>query len=398
MSALLEHASREGSALPSQEGRLQTPQEQGVSPGIEEAGRTMDVDEDAIEARAQSQRRRRELLQQEIEIEAMEQQLAALKRRRNAGSTPAPSYDDLSDDSHSMSLAPSARSAHAEHSGLSNRPQLRKPEVFRGKTLKEAREFIHTLELVFALAPSAYSSDRNRVLYGVMFLASAPRETWGHSHSVADLGDYTWEDFKKFVVDTVEDPVNRSLSTTVAYETARQADNQTAQAFATELATLEEQMDPYTPEQRTRHLLAKLKPALRTLIVTHHEVPKRREDLVSLATRLESAGTRADVTHEFRPKRDSDSHSKRDSDSHSKRNANKRRRGSPPRNARPAPSQDRPLRSERPDDWKLKATCRLCNRVGHIQRNCPDTAMSATRRVTASEKSAVHERDAPKAQ
>ena len=58
-----------------------------------------------------------------------------------------------------------------------------------------------------------------------MFLASAPRETWGYSHSVADLGDYTWEDFKKFVVDTVEDPVNRSLSTTVAYETTRQADN-----------------------------------------------------------------------------------------------------------------------------------------------------------------------------
>ena len=61
------------------------------------------------------------------------------------------------------------------------------------------------------------------------------------------------------------------------------------QAFATELATLEEQMDAYTPTQRTRHLLAKLKPALRTAIITYHKVPKKREDLVSLATRLESA-------------------------------------------------------------------------------------------------------------
>ena len=236
MSASPEHASRDRTAPPSQEDRLRSPQEPGVIIETDVAGRMSDVDEDDLESQARSQRRRRDLLQQEIEIETMEQQLAALRRRRNAGNTPAPSYDDLSEDGRS-SQAPSARSTHAEHSGLSNRPQLRKPEVFKGKTLKEAREFIHTLELVFALAPSAYSSDRNRVLYGVMFLASAPRETWGHSHSVADLGDYTWEDFKKFVVDTVEDPVNRSLSTTVAYETAKQADNQTAQSFATELAT-----------------------------------------------------------------------------------------------------------------------------------------------------------------
>ena len=49
------------------------------------------------------------------------------------------------------------------------------------------------------------------------------------------------------MLDVVEDPVNRSLSTTVAYESARQGDGQTVQAFATELATLEEQMDAYTP-------------------------------------------------------------------------------------------------------------------------------------------------------
>jgi Ribonuclease G/E len=73
MSALPDHATHEGSALPSQEGRLQTPQEQGVIPGTNVAGRTRDVDEDDIESQARSQRRRRDLLQQEIEIETMEQ-------------------------------------------------------------------------------------------------------------------------------------------------------------------------------------------------------------------------------------------------------------------------------------------------------------------------------------
>jgi hypothetical protein len=88
--------------------------------------------------------------------------------------------------------------------------------------------------------------------------------------------------------------VNRSLSITVAYEVTKQGEGQSVQAFTTELATLEEQIDPYTPTQRTRHLLAKLKPTLRIAIITYYEVLKRREDLVSLTTRLESAGRRSD--------------------------------------------------------------------------------------------------------
>jgi hypothetical protein len=51
----------------------------------------------------------------------------------------------------------------------------------------------------------------------------------------------------------------------------------------------------YTNEQRMRHLLAKLKPVLRISIISYYKVPKRREDLISLAIRLESAGRGRDV-------------------------------------------------------------------------------------------------------
>lgn len=89
--------------------------------------------------------------------------------------------------------------------------------------------------------------------------------------------------------DAVEDPANRSLSVMLAYEGARQGEHQTTHAFATELITLEEQLSAHTPEQRTRHLLAKLRHHLRTAIMKQHDVPTRRQDLVSLAIRLESA-------------------------------------------------------------------------------------------------------------
>jgi hypothetical protein len=78
------------------------------------------------------------------------------------------------------------------------------------------------------------------------------------------------------------------LSVIVAYNDARQGENQTAQAFAAELATLEEQLTSYTPEQRTRHLLAKLRPKLRSDIIIYYAMPAIREDLISLAIRIEA--------------------------------------------------------------------------------------------------------------
>jgi hypothetical protein len=60
---------------------------------------------------------------------------------------------------------------------IASRLRLKEPELFKGKTLKEAREFIRTLELIFALSIDVYRSDHKKVLYSVIFLAGEPRET-----------------------------------------------------------------------------------------------------------------------------------------------------------------------------------------------------------------------------
>ncbi|KAK1076227.1 hypothetical protein LTR33_009128 [Friedmanniomyces endolithicus] len=223
-------------------------------------------------------RRAREVLRAEQEIERVEEQLDQIRRRRLAGHTPAqpvgesvarhrrPLFDDTPSvqgrrraftPERTANVAGASQAGPVRSSDGHTRPKLREPYPLPGKTLKEAREFIHSLELV-----------------------------------VGQLARYLWDDFKKFVLDSVEDPVNRSLSVTLHYEAARQRDGQTAQAFASELTTLEEQMSAYTEEQRTRHLLAKLRPHLRTAVFTYHSVPARRDDLVSLVTRLESASKR----------------------------------------------------------------------------------------------------------
>jgi hypothetical protein len=317
------------------------------------------------EEQARRVRRKRDMLQQELEIVAIERQLDVLRRQRNAGHTPV-AYSGHEDNSDARSAAGSALSAQVPRKGPASRPCLREPDTFKGKTLKEAQDFIRSLELVFALAPDAYGGEEEKILYGVMFLAGEPRETWYQNHSVSEMDGYLWNDFKSFVFDAVEDPVNRSLCTTVSYEVAKQGEGQSVQAFATELATLEEQMDSYTPAQRTRHLLAKLKPALRTAIITYCEVPKRREDLVSLATRLESAGRRSDnhVVLGSTKRHTGESHA----------NKGKKRRYSPTRGqaSRPAPSQPISKGAVGVSRATSGPQCFGCKEYGHIQLECPN--------------------------
>jgi hypothetical protein len=147
-----------------------------------------EVEEEAAEvAQAVRVRRRRDMLQQELEIAAMEQQLDVLRRARNAGYTPIASANGdggYENNSEARSVAGSAFGNPVARRGTSSRPRLKEPDTFKGKTLKEARDFIRSLELVFALAPEAYSSEREKILYGVMFLAGEPRETWHQNHSL----------------------------------------------------------------------------------------------------------------------------------------------------------------------------------------------------------------------
>lgn len=350
----------------------------------QEEPRLEEDDEEAEAAAVEHEdrvRRQHDTLRREIEIEEMEARLFDLRRRRGAGGTPVGRAVSDFDEDDSGSNVGSSASAHAFRSSAAGKPRLKEPEVFRGKTLKEAGEFMQSLELVFALAPESYRGDREKVLYGVMYLAGEPRETWHHNHNLTELGSYSWSDFKRFVLDAVEDPANRTLSVTVAYEEARQKENQSVSAFAAELATLEDQMDPYTPAQRTRHLLAKLRPALRLNIVTHHDPPQRREDLVSLATRLETA-SKASVSAVPLA-----SH-KRIASKTQERSQSKRRRGGSPRRddgdshakreqgASGLPGGQNRDRS-RYADW----TCYTCGEVGHISTHC--TKQAKTSRVSA---------------
>jgi hypothetical protein len=79
----------------------------------------------------------------------------------------------------------------APYRGPISRPRLKELDTFKGKTLKEARDFIQLLELVFVLAPDAYSIEQEKILYSIMFLAGEPYKTWYQNNSVQQLDSYS---------------------------------------------------------------------------------------------------------------------------------------------------------------------------------------------------------------
>lgn len=223
-------------------------------------------------------REEREELRQQDELYMLRAEVARLQRTREAGHTPGPSEN-------SSTLSYRERPMRS-----AGGPRLRQPDPFKGKTLKEARTFLRQLESIFALSGDQYRDSHAKILYASMFLEGETADNWHHRHEISSLPeDYTWEEFRKEMFDAVEDPANRSLTIARAYEDAYQRSDQTAASFAAYLATLEDQMEPYTPAQRMRHLLVKLRRSLGDSITVYHQLPETRDDLISLATRLETA-------------------------------------------------------------------------------------------------------------
>ncbi|KAF4546985.1 Hypothetical protein D9617_77g092390 [Elsinoe fawcettii] len=314
-------------------------------------------------------REERARMEQELEVEALEEELEQLRRLRSAGHTPGLArLDGGSSGPHSQAAASEAgaSSVRGEEPSLrpsSGRPRLRDPKAYEGKTIKEARSFIRDLELVFALSGRTnFPSDREKILYGVMFLAGEPKETWHHRYSVDELDDQTWLQFTQFVLDAVDDPVNRGVRVTLAYEGARQKDGQSIQAFASEMATLEEQLAPYSEEQRVRHLLAKLHPSLRNTIIKHHSIPRTRQELVSLGARIESTDKASTRRLDRETQEDPQDHPRK-----------KQRSGRWGKGAKKSSGDGESQAKSNPNpgpEQKATTECFKCGKMGHWAREC----------------------------
>lgn len=386
---------RAGSAAPAQPQRpddIVEREEEDISPDTVQAD-PPEIPEETVAEAILRLEGEKEALREQDKLRQLQLEVQQMKRTRDrldAATAPSPPSplripDALSRTS-GFDESASMLSAGAPHSQRGSRPKMKDPKPFTGDSIKEAREFLRALKIIFANSGPEYSDDRSKVLYGVMWLAADAAEAWHNQYDIEALPDeYGWEDFQSFVRNAVGDPANRQLSVTLEYEKVRQGDHQTVKSFALELDVLESQLD-YTETQLVRQFLAKLKPSLRMDIVKNHELPSTRADMVSLARRLEAADRGATATLAGN-KRFAGEAPTGPSSSYGR--SNKRPRGgrgyyNSSRSGRESDgrsqSQSQGRRDEtgahaprsQPDGaprWNPK--CFACGEMGHIQPNCP---------------------------
>jgi hypothetical protein len=234
-----------------------------------------------LEERLQEARRRHAELKKMAELEVLEAEIERLER----GVRESPEQSRSSDDDR--------RNTELQPEKL--------PEYW-GKGVREHRDWCQKAENAFRLAPRRFKRDQAKIAWSAQFLRGTPQTAWSNEADATSTrrgGEYTWEQYKAFLVDLIEDPQNRQLEAAQLIEDAKQKPGQSAQAFHQYLASLEAridddpQEDPKRAEERKRQRFwTKLREDVRRQILNYQDTPETRDGIVALATRHENAAKR----------------------------------------------------------------------------------------------------------
>lgn len=173
----------------------------------------------------------------------------------------------------------------------------KEPSVYAVKSLREHNEWVLDVENIFTIMHHKYRHNADKVAYAQQFLRGDHRTTWNRHLEASEKG-VIFSEFCEVLLDMLQNPVLRTYTTVRRYLAAQQRKDQSVMSFVAHLDTLEGEMPPYTDDQRRMHLLCKLRSDLQQAILQHGEAPLTRDELITLAVRLEyvkKMGTQHDV-------------------------------------------------------------------------------------------------------
>ena len=246
---------------------------------------------------------------------------------------------------------------------------------YRGKNLREHKNYVCNCETVFHLQPDWFLVPDQCILWAQQYLMKEPKDAYYREVNSKGLIS-TWKNYKWFFLDLIENPMNHQISTAQNYQDAAQGATQSVQSFTTYLDTLEAELQPYDEVQRQDHLLTRLRPDLRWAIIAYPEVPDNQQDLIALTSRVEL---------NMRDKGASSHHSHKDCGSNVHISPKKQERKlsklayNPWNDGQTALKFQRDTSNSNPS-WKKPNpdthTCYSCGQKGHLSLVCPQCATS----------------------
>jgi hypothetical protein len=250
------------------------------------------------------------------------------------------------------------------------------------------REYIRQCEVTFRILPDTYATDKAKVLYGIQFLRGETAKTFERLEQTNGPDNTSWEEYKTFLRDLLQDPVTRTVTQAHRWQAAMQRPGQTVAQFVNYLDELESELPAYTDEQRRQHLLGKLLPDIVCALNNYQAIPSTRKGLIALATQLEaslrkkkasqSQGRQEPATRAT-PRDDTSSKGKGKPRSQTQPQSKGTRGASTsPKSAASRPPRQRSYLSNEEKERRTKGKlCYTCGKSGHYAAQCHDKATTA---------------------
>lgn len=291
----------------------------------------------------------------------------------------------------------------SKRSGLGGDVRTVKPGLYDGKSKQAFKEYTRQCEYTFRLAPDRYARDSTKVLYAAQFLHGETARAFERLEETNGPDNTTWEEYKVFLRDLLQDPVTCAATLARRYNDAAQWPGQTVAQFVNYLDELEAELPPYSEEHRRQHLLAKLLPELRYALNNYQNIPATRTGLIGLATQLEANLPRKSKGDGKAPASRPESAAKPNSQNESDFKGKGKPRGrlpfrhkgsssSAPSSSKPAgarPPRRRADLTEEERDRRMKENlCFGCSKAGHRAYLCPEKkATSSSTKATENSRS-----------
>lgn len=169
-------------------------------------------------------------------------------------------------------------------------PKTKPLPEYNGRSYQEARYFFDTAELKWrADRHITWPTDEDKIDHCVQYFDKVPRGVWLLHERATGRGNTTWEEFRKYMTDATLDEDNRRLTVEKELEEAKQRPTQSVMTFALYLDGLEDELGITDQDTRRQRLWGKLRSHLQVQITRFHDIPKTREGLIRLATRIENS-------------------------------------------------------------------------------------------------------------
>ncbi len=120
----------------------------------------------------------------------------------------------------------------------------------------------------------------------MIYLRNESKKLWFDHEEIMFAAQQTWFNFINFLLNIIENSMNRSINVTQQYANALQRLNQMIWTFAVYLSTLKHQLSLYNDEHKWAHLFIKLRFELHVTIINVQLIFITWDALIDLVARL----------------------------------------------------------------------------------------------------------------